>query len=286
LQRKKQALCHHFAMKKVSYCYLVFLAFIYTSCSVSHTYLQSPLDVTANTYNVVPMRSDSIKSAVYANGNFLAGTSNYQGRDGIIGFQGNVYRSHSLGIVNAYYGTGLLLGNYHVGDYYYTKPRSQNYDTAYHFQKSTQSFGGYGLNGGMSVALPFPNRKGEWRIGFETALYREFGHYLNYRKSFENADTVIDILATGNTTKTIGLTMEFIWKKKHGTIFSYKTALDWSFVNPNNFTGDESENVPFCFSNTLEVTRNNFTGFTRFSIGDHATSLQLGIAFRVQKIRR
>jgi hypothetical protein len=273
-------------MKKTFICYFALLSLIFTACSVSHTYLLSPLDVTANTYNVVPMRSDSIKAATYASGNFLAGTSNYQGRDNIIGFQGNVYRSHNLGIINAFYGAGFLLGNYRVSDYYYHKRFSNIGDTAYHFLKSSQSFGGYGINGGMSVVLPFPNRKGEWRIGFESAVYREIGSYLNYRQSLKSIDTIVDILATSSSTENIGITMEFIWKRRSGTIFSYKTGVDWSFVNPNNYRGDENQNVPFCFFHTVQLTKNNFTGFTKLNIGNHATSFQAGIGFRLAKMRR
>jgi|SRR5579871_5313254 len=268
-------------MKKYSNCLLLFIGFLYASCSVSHSYYQSPLDVNVNSYHVVPLRSDSIKSAVYGSANFLAGASNYQGRDNLMGFQANIYQSHSLGLVNAFYGAGFTKGSYHVGEYYGVKSNS---DTSYYISKSSQSFGAYGLNGGMSFALPGPRGRGEFRIGFETALYKEFGQYLNYRQSLP--DSVADIIATSGWTKTIGGTMEFVSKsRRSGNVFSYKAAIGGSFVSADSYRGSESADVPFYFSNTLQLTIHNVTGFAQLNFGKHESSFQMGFAYRFAKKR-
>ncbi|MBS1915975.1 MAG: hypothetical protein JST87_06830 [Bacteroidetes bacterium] len=269
-------------MKKYSNFLLVSVAFTYAGCAVSHSYYQSPLDVNVNSYHAVPLRSDSVKSAVYGSANFLAGESNYQGRDNLMGFQANIYQSHSLGLVNAFYGAGFSKGSYHVGEYYGTK--SNNYDTTYHIAKSSQSFGAYGFNGGMSFALPGPRERGEFRIGFEAALYKEFGNYLSYRQSLP--DSVADIIATSGWTKTIGGTMEFVSKhRRSGTIFSYKVAVGGSFVSADNYRGAQSADVPFYFSNTLQLTKHRVTGFAQLNFGKHQSSFQMGFAYRLTHVR-
>jgi hypothetical protein len=267
-------------MKKYPLFLIIFIGFLFASCAVSHSYYQSPLDVNVNSYHVVPLRSDSIKTALYGSANFLAGASNYQGRDNLMGFQANIYQSHSLGLINAFYGAGFSKGSYHVAEYYGTKSN----DTTYHISKSSQSFGALGFNGGMSFALPGPRGRGEFRIGFETAVYKEFGQYLNYRQALP--DSVADIIATSGWTKTIGGTMEFVSKsRRSGTVFSYKAAIGGSFVSADNYRGSQSADVPFYFSNTLQLTKHKVTGFAQLNFGKHQSSFQMGFAYRLMQMR-
>jgi hypothetical protein len=196
-------------------------------------------------------------------------------------FQGHLQRGQNFGHFQAFYGAGLTLGSYHVANY------SLNYfvglpirDTIIHINpESDHFFGAYGINGGINLVVPLP-RGGEWRaIGIETAFQREFGSYLNFRKS--QSDTSIDILATYNWTKTIGIYTEFVWVRRSGTELGYKISVGGSIVNPGNYQGDKNADVPFYFSHIFHLTRGKVTGFCQINFGSHTDSFQFGLNYRM-----
>jgi hypothetical protein len=280
-------------MKKIIlFCLLVFVVF-FSSCipETQPTYYLSPMDVNANYYHAIPLKSDSLKSAVYTSFAFTGGGSNKRLMDGLYAFHGGIHRAHNFGIFQAYYGAGIALGSYQVKDYYRVDYPGYNYggpyyaDTVFHLPASNNFFGAYGFNGGVNVAISSPRGYGELRIGMETSLQNEFGKYLSLRKSLP--DSSIDINATNSLTKTIGGYLEFLGKKRrHGTTIGYKISAGGSFISPRTYTGDQSEKGPFYFSNTFHISRGKVTGFCQFNFGNYTTTFQTGVNYRLTKSKK
>ena len=263
---------------------LLVLVCFTSSCAYQHAYFLSPLDINSHPYKNIPLHSDSTRSAFYAAMSFGEAYSNYQFRDHLFLFEGNIHRGQNFGHFQAYYGAGLTLGDYHVSNY------SLNYvigapfrDTTINYNTSSdQSFGALGLTGGINYVVSLP-RGGEWRaIGIETSLQKEFGSYLNFRKSM--VDSNFDILAIYSLTKTIGVSTEFIWKRRSGTELGYKMALGGTIASPNNYLGDQRTDMPLYFSHTFHLTKGHITGYCQINFGDHTDSFQFGFNYRLGRI--
>lgn len=271
-------------MKSTSYCLLLLLCS--SSCITPRAYLMSPMDINSNSYHSLPTTADSNKSATYASVTLNMGGSNQECRDVVLGGRGDIHRGYQFGHFQAYYGGGLSLGNYSLSDsYHYSNYYYSNYglnDTTYHFIASNKFFGSYGLYGGINLVIPFGNGRGEWRvIGFETSFNKEFGSYLQFRKSLP--DSAADIVATYDHMFTLGGTSEIVGISRHGTEIGYKWALG-SVLFPNgNYHGDETNSRPNYFSQTLHVTKQKVTGFMQLNIGTHAASVQFGVNYNLSK---
>jgi hypothetical protein len=273
-------------MKKNLTPWLTGSVFFYCGCSprTIPAYITSPFDVNSNYYHSIPLKSDSIKSAVYTNFAFTAGSSNYSG-DELYAFHAGIHRSHNFGKFQAYYGAGLALGSYNVENYYRVKYTGGIYtgytaDTLGHIPSSHNFFGAYGFNGGLNYVLPFKHKRGEWRFGIQTSFQNEFGKYLSFRKSLP--DSVIDILATDRWTKQVGISSEWI-RRKRSVEMGYKIAAGLSFPTDSHYIGDSSHGKPFYISNTIQLTKGKITGFCQVNAGSHTTTFQTGINYRLRK---
>jgi len=256
------------SMKKILFfCWVVTVVLV--GCTTP-SYYTSPLNNTTQYYHAIPLRSDSVKSAIYTNGNITIGSAE-DGRDNVYAFNGNINRSNTFGSFQAYYGIGFTIGDYTIQKLSLTSitiPPTDNY------------FGAYGFSGGINVVVPFGDKGSEWRIvGIETSIQNEFGDYLQFRKSNVDAKTI----ESDNWTKTIGGYSEIVWNLQDGYQFGYKLACGESLVAANNYG---SYAVPFYVANTFHFARENVIAFAQINIGTYANSLQLGIDYRISKKRR
>jgi hypothetical protein len=277
-------------MKKAIPCLPVILFFC-SSCGVfiKPAYYLSPLDINANYYHSIPLKSDSMKTASYGNMAIFSGIGNSVKifGDHVYAFQSSFHRSHNLGNFQAYYGTGFALGSYDVTEYYRVHYATGTYnpfptDTSYHIPSSNKFFGAYGFNGGLNFVHAFKKRKGEWRLGVETSLHNEFGKYLGFRRSLP--DTAVSLLATYEWTKTIGGYMEWLWKRRRsGKIFGFKISGGTSIISSNTYKGIENSNSPFYFSGTFHVTNKNITWFSQLNSGLNTFTFQTGLNLQLGK---
>ena len=208
------------------------------------------------------------------------GGANYQYRDDLYAFHLGIHRSHNLGHFQAYYGVGLTLGSYEVQQYdgYFSSPPRYIRDTVVRIPASKDFFGAYGFNGGLNYVIS--NERSEWRVlGLETSIQNEFGRYLNFRKSIR--DSAIDILATDNWTRTLGIATDFVVKRRRGTEVGYKIAIGESFVSSDSYQGDSSHSKPFYFSNTFHLKKGNVISFIQLNFGNKTASFQMGVNVRL-----
>jgi hypothetical protein len=265
---------------------ILLLAFLASGCAVQQNYLMSPLDLNSNTYHAMPLHSDSIRSAIYGNLGITNGIYNYEGRDNLYSFSGQFHRSHDFRGFQAYYGAGLSIGSYHVSPYsIYEIEGIPLRDTLISVSTgSHQFFGAYGFNGGMNLVVPLPGG-GEWRIiGFETFVGKEFGSYLNFRKSLP--DSAGNILETNAWTETLGGTSEILWKRRSGTELGYKIALGGTFISAGTYRGNRSYDLPYYFSHTFHLSKGNFTGYCQLNFGVHSGSFQFGMNYQLSAKNR
>ena len=172
----------------------------------THAYFQSPYNGNLETYHTVPLRSDSVRAAIYASASFTAGSANERFRDNQYYFSGAFHRSHNFGHFQAWYGADASLGNYQV-DSINGRPAAGVNENIINSRSGTKSFGGYGLSGGIDYVIPFGNGS-ELRLPqLSFNVRKEFGRYLAFRKDLP--DTAANTIFKGRVVSTVGLGMEF-----------------------------------------------------------------------------
>ncbi|HMG83998.1 MAG TPA: hypothetical protein VK559_13245 [Ferruginibacter sp.] len=257
-------------MKNSSLFYLLIVV-CFAGCAEPYYFL-SPLNSTSQTYHAIPLRSDSVRSAIYANGNVTIGGANQGGRDNIYSFDGNISRSHNLGCFQAYYGVGLTVGNYLI---------QQNSQTDITIPPTDNFYGALGFNGAINLVIPLGNRGSEWRIiGIETSLQNEFGNYLKLRRSL--SDSTNSLIETSNWTTTLGGYSEIIWKLKNDNQVGYKIGCGTALEHGGIY-GYATHANPIYLQNTFHLTRKNVTGFVQVDAGTYTGSVQFGVNYRIRK---
>jgi len=252
-----------------------------------YAYYQSPFHGNTSTYRTIPLRSDSSKSAFYVSGAYLGGGANENDRDGYNGFTWAAYRSHQFGYFDAYYGITGTLGNYTVKPYdslgYYDQ-YNQNINTALiNKLAGNKFFGGLGAIGGVNFVVPM-GRTGEWRIGVEGNWQREFGEYLDFRNKLP--DTAANLIDRKAGYMTISFGSDLVFKTRHGSIGIKMTSVH-PMRRETYFDGSRipSRYTSGYFSQTFHLTVNRITGFWQVNFGDHIAASQLGLNFRLGRLK-
>lgn len=278
-------------MKKYPYLIgLPFLLFLLGSCGTQYAYFQSPFHANTSVYKTIPTQNDSSHSAFYASGVFTATGTNQSMRDGVFGFIGSLYGSHSSRHIQGYYGLTGMLGNYNVNDYspqgdpdrrgFLASPYNHNMnDSLINLHAGRQSFGGWGATGGINYCIPFD--KCEWRIiGLEACWQQEFGNYLKFRNQLP--DTAANLISRNRNTLSLGINSDLIFYTRKGSA-GYKLAFNWFTDNMtlyNKDRGASSDRSAFV-SQTIHITEKRITGFGTLNMGSHAVGVQLGMNYRL-----
>jgi hypothetical protein len=270
---------------------------VFSSC-VRRAYYLSPFNGNANTYFAKPLLADSAKSATYVSATFTAGAANdeYYTYDSAINrslsdnlhaFQFSFHRSHTAKFFQAYYGASFTTGRYEV-----TRYDSLHYDSNYanadmsKVQTGNKYYAGAGLVGGINLVIPFRKRH-EWRvIGVETSIGKEWGDYLDFRKSLP--DSSASAITRNDHYGYVGLTSELVFKNRQNA-FGVKWALGSSLFKTIEIGKSDISStylVPLYFSATFQYSRPKFTAFLQLNKTNHAESIQLGSSYKLSKIHR
>jgi hypothetical protein len=144
--------------------YFTALLPILSGCYVRQAFYSSPFNGNNNSYQTIPMQSDSVPSACYANATYIVGNANDAQTDQVYAFQTAISGSHNFGHFQAFYGGNLTLGSYHMGrwdtlgsfgGFYggrYGPPSAYATLNGY---SGGRYFGGMGFGGGMNLVTTF-----------------------------------------------------------------------------------------------------------------------------------
>jgi len=284
-------------MNRNSTLLFLLILFVFSSCARKSYYL-SPFNGNAMTYYAKPLLADSAKSATYFSATFTAGDPNNeyytyddnnkkQLSDNLEAFQFSFHRSHTSKFFQAYYGASFTTGTYEV-----TRYDSLHYEGNYAGADLSKLLGGHkyfagaGLVGGINLVMPL-RRGHEWRVlGIETSIGKEWGDYLNFRKSMPDSSAIA--ISKNDHYGYIGLTSELVFKKRQNT-FGIKWALGSSLYKTIELGRSDLRTtyvVPIYFSTTFQYSRPKFTVFTQINVTDHSESFQLGASYKLSKIHR
>lgn len=258
-----------------TYTLLAVLCLFLTGCA-SESYFQSPMHSNTAPYKTIPLHSDSVRAATYISGTFFQGNTNHRLRDTYFGGNASVYRSHNFGSFQGHYGLNAAIGQYRVN---YTQNLEGNYQTSPYFKQGNHFFGAVGGSGGINVVTPF--RKGEWRaLGGELSYQQEFGDYYKFRNKLP--DTVIRYLDKRNHLFTWGLSTEILGDVGKNWILGYKAAY---IMNINHIHSKASGHTlhPAYFSQNIQVTHQNTTGYVQLNAGTRVLSFHMGVSCRLAR---
>ena len=278
-------------IRMVSGCFVISL---FSSCCYRQGIYLSPQNANSNPYHSIPMKFDSLRSAIYVNAVFSNGSANDQAADQVTAFQGSVHRSSNFSIFQAYYGANLTLGSYNVSDYQNSSDFYGGYggslinDSLNYIHHSSYFFGSYGISGGINIVTTHQHirkyRHSEWRIlGLETSLQKEFGKYSDFRDQLP--DTAANIIFRKHFSAYLGLYTEWLWTNKHKTELGFKMAVGTDLSPGSNYSHYLAPSIlPLhCFSITYHVKKGHITGYIQTNFGSYADNIQFGLSYRLGK---
>ena len=261
----------------------ILLAVLLLTGCVRQNYYLSPFQSNANTYHVLPLKSDNISSASYLHGGIAIGDANDY-RDDVFTFTSEYYRAHSFGSFEAFYGANFSLGYYNVQNYFSSLASSLRDSFAVktiNNMSGEKLFGGYGVKGGIALVVPYTQRGGEWRVlGFEINMQNEFGQYLNFRRHLP--DSVAQANMNASFFPTFAFTTEAVARSRHYAL-SYKLGIGGCFRNENlNYHPNPARyglppKAPGFFSQTINYTRDRgWSIYYQGTFASHAMFFQMG----------
>jgi hypothetical protein len=258
---------------------------IFTSCFIppQQAFFLSPHHATTNYYKTIPTVADSVTLASYVSGTITAGGANHRLRDGVAAFQGNFHQARQWNHFQAFYGADLLVGVYDVQPL--TFPGNHVDEVWINERAGSRFQGGYGLQGGINYAVPFP--RGEWRIlGLEANMHREYGSYYWFRR--EISGDAANIIERSRMFNSFTVSSDILGDFSDGSRIGYKLSYTQSFRRLSGWTRNEEpvSGYPRYMTHTLHITINKWTGYGQLNFGSDATNVQLGFSRRILTKKR
>lgn len=265
--------------------YLITLATVASlgvSCS-RKAYYVSPVFGSNTPYHTVPLKNEKVASALYGSASLQVASANDEATDVSSNLQLNAYRTHNLGVIQAYYGGGLTLGLYNVMEFDTSRILNTYIDAKTINAHAGNLFYGTGnIHGGMHVAIPLSSSVNapEWRLGSKIAIHKEFGNYLSFRKSL-NPDSVTGVAAS-NTLGSISGYTELMFPGTHGPI---GLQLEVSVMQGKQYRdiyfgkADIPGGRYMCINGTVNTTRNQTTIYVQGTLGTRTLGIHLGVNY-------
>lgn len=258
------------------------VAFFLGSCK-QYAYYQSPFQANTSSYKAMPVGGVEPVALTFASGALMTAGTGDKLRDGLWGFNGNIYRSHSHGIFRGFYGLTGMAGSYRVRNLANTTPYlSDKYpsDSIIGARSGAKFFGGLGATAGLYVSTPI-GRRSEWRvIGLELNYLHEFGHYASFREKLP--DTAANLISKSRNFVTFGFHSDLEFQTRRG-YSGFKMGAVFSARNETRYSnsGAATRMLPGYFSVTYHYTRERITTFYQANLGTYAAGLMIGINYRL-----
>ena len=259
-----------------------------------HAYYVTPLNGNNEGYHPLPLREDTVQTAVYAGGSFFTGAANEEGTDYFNGGRLSLSVAHHYGMFQFYYGLDGTLGSYTLGrwDSGYTntlfplRTAPPVHADILNRYSGPRTFGSAGFQTGVNAVVPV--RGGEWRfLGLETSLNREFGDYLSFRKRLPDSLVSLDIRSS--FVGTFGISSERVGRTRHGE-FGFRLAYGWmlgtAYRNLHIYDDVSARYLRYrYFTFSFHYTYERYTGFMLLNAATKASSIQVGVQYRLSKSR-
>jgi hypothetical protein len=257
---------------------------LFSSC-LRKAYYFSPLQGNTSGYQSMPVRSDSMKAATYAEAAVSIGGMNDLWRDQVFSFQAGLHQAQVLNNVRIYYGASAALGSYNVKPYGYSNNSQYTPDSSViNSHSGHKTFGAYGFNAGISFTAPL-GKMGEWRyFGIEGSFFNELGDYYSFRKNLP--DSVADVIDKKKYIGSLGISTELIFKGKSSGKFGIKIAtgsyLRRLYYN-SNYPGNTHPQYAdlIYFSNTYHFTSHRTTTYFQLNVGTQTGHFRAGMNYRL-----
>lgn len=268
-------------LRQIVFCFCC--GILLSSCS-QDLYYQHSRHTATTPYRAMPLRSDSVRSAFYAGISYTGGESNVYFSDNNNAFTATAHGAWNLGPIQAFAGTDLSAGNYRIkliDSILFFPPNPFPNRAAVNSQQGRKGYGAWGLHLGVNAVIPFPTG-GEWRVvGVEYYRSQDWGGYAQFRKNLP--DSAVNVLQRSNVYQTLSLTTEVAFKLKEVN-FGYKAAMGAKIGKLERFdeNGRAGTIWPGNLSQTVQVTKQRFTGYLQFNTGYRAYSFMLGSQFRLR----
>lgn len=264
---------------------LTTLTMLTVSC-VRKVYYVSPVYGSNTPYHTVPVKNEQTASALYGNASLQNASHNDWGADHTYQLQANLYRTHNLGLIQAYYGGGLTLGIYNVESFdtgLYPRNPSNVAIKPINDHAGNLFYGTGNVHGGMHLAIPFSTAANapEWRLGAKMALHQEFGNYLSFRKSL-NADSVNGVAKNSVAGNLSGYTELLI--PSGGSLLGAQLEVSWMLGKQYSdvYFGKGMGGERYFFTNwTIHATQNRSTLYLQCTFGPRIMGLHAGINYRL-----
>ena len=272
-----------YGLKSILYVFFLILIFSLLGCKIpSLDTFFNPAHGTNHSYKAIPLRSDSIHSAIYVSSLLSSGSNTPN--DGIIALQPEIYRAHVFNHFQAYYGGTVGWGLYKIRRYkdpdylLNSKQRFLNKNSGWKF------FGTYGLDAGFNFVIGGKGL-GEWRIlGIEGSIQREYGQYYRLRQTFP--DSIADLFTRKASYPFLAVTSEIVGKNRYGSS-GYKIAYCSWLQNLNMLQGTVKNKNQYRFpkhylANTLFTTRKRSTHYLQLNFGMSILILNYGFIYNLK----
>ncbi|MBX3254862.1 MAG: hypothetical protein KF862_12035 [Chitinophagaceae bacterium] len=264
-------------------------------CTGCHVYKASyvhPMYGGSTPYHSMPLKSDSMHTALYGSLSLVAGGANDLLRDGQFHFKGNVYQAHQFSFFHAYYGINASLGNYKVKPYHVIRTEAEIDTTLINRLAGSKFTGAWGLTGGFTFTLPAENigrYGGEWRIlGIHGSYQHEFGDYLAFRRYIDTPH--VTFVTHDSKLSTIGFSTELAIKTRKGSVnvllqYNILTGREYSYKS-NNYYYDRVHRLGY-FTPACQLNFGRYSPYVQFNFGTrYMFSATFGLNYRINGIYR
>lgn len=271
-------------MKKnlFNHCLLIALVLYSFTTGCSPSYLH-PMFGGSTAYHVMPLKSDSVHTGLYASGNLVIGAANELADEQVYG-QANMYVSHQFGFFNAWYGLNFSAGNYRLSN-------DENVSTQPY--RRNQSFGSWGGGAGINGTVPLKRRgrnKGEWRfLGVQGTFQKDFGNYLDFRKAVD--PSMAENLVTSDKLNTMGLYTELVMKNRRGYVsillqYNFLLGADYTFIDDTYYDYSRTRRYGY-FSPACHFNFGRTSAVVQLNIGNRGMfNTMFGFNYRIAGIKR
>lgn len=262
-----------------------------------HTYTATythPLYGSSTPYKTMPLKSDSLRSALYGSASLTNGNNNDLLRDRHFHLSGNLYQARQFSFFHIYYGANINAGSYKVKPYEHEDPlRGFRIDTAIiNSMAGSKFFGAWGLNAGFTFTIPhhkIGRYGGEWRVlGIHASFQNEFGDYLQFRRQLD--ETAVTKLMDNNRLNTLGISTEWVFKsagnKSLSMLFQYNLLLGREYQY-RIYSGRSKGKHQFNYvSAVFHINAGGYSPFLQFNAGKEMLSANLGLNCRLAAFKK